>query len=68
MNKDYKIIECLTVIKHVCKQHFIYGNDYPGCVDCPFFSDRLGECLIREDYPHNWVLNDDKVETWRALL
>jgi len=67
MNKDIQILDCLASIKNICERQK-GGNDYPICDDCPFFSCRSGTCLILEDNPCDWDLNDDSAIIWRALL
>ena len=53
------ILTALKIIKTVCE-------DNTGCKKCPMCSDK-GACLIMNDYPTNWEINETN-EPWRALL
>lgn len=58
-----EILNALHVIKDTCYEK--YEEDGSGsCYLCPF-SDSDGHCILSEQSPMAWDINDD--EPWRAL-
>ena len=55
-----EILNALHVIKDECEE-----ND--DCSDgCPF--EKNGGCVIQDNYPVVWKINDGSPETWKGLL
>lgn len=55
-----KILDALSVIQDVCKEH-------PKCDDgCPFLDDEKGLCLIALKDPTHWEITNEE-KKWKAL-
>lgn len=55
-----EIINAVTVIKEICANQI--------CQDCPFFRKGDNTCIVKNEVPSGWKINEDKPVTWRALL
>lgn len=52
INEIKDTIEALTKIKEICKSAH-------GCDNCPFYSDRIDECILQYDSPFDWIITND---------
>ena len=55
-----EILYALRMLKEICEEH-------KSCSKCPFgTADSM--CLITEYTPTSYILNEEGVRVWRALL
>ena len=54
-----EILIALHVIQDTCKEH-------GGCSPCPL--SRNGTCVMNNDYPEEWNINDNCEMVWKGLF
>ena len=54
-----EILKALHIIQETCKEH-------GSCSPCPL--GRTGSCVMNDDCPEEWNINDNSVTVWKGLL
>ena len=59
---EVEIMKALHLIQNICFEHGASCG-----IECPF-STSDGHCLITDNYPNRWNINDEGCVIWKGLL